>query len=365
MLVSQIKHSRRYIMPKGGYKPLHKLRIWRFILLNLLIALAIGFIFCPECFSSIEGLKKSWGSILYSFVLSSVLSGGISRLEEYMGARVSWIETPGKRFFLEVIMITAYSSIASFIVIFLFHWAFGHFQLDNIPWKFIFNNVKYPVYIAYIITAFFMSRAFLFEWKQAAVDAEKLRAEQFAGKYRMLKDQLNPHFLFNSLNVLSNIVYEDQDKAADFIQQLSRFYRYVLEVQKEEIVPLEKELDFGRRYLKLQQLRFGDNLKVDWTAEAASTSHIPPLSLQLLLENAIKHNEVSNNKPLKLTVETKDSFLIVENEINEKVIDDGTGTGVGLSNIQERYRLLSGREVNIINDGRIFRVELPILNLEN
>ena len=352
-------------MNKEGYKPLHKQKVWKFLILNFSIAFAITLFFCPECYTSWEGLKSVWGSLLYSFVLASVLSAGISFLEEYASERISWLEAPGKRFVVEVIMITTYSAVASFVVIFLFHWAFGHFTLDKIPWKFILRNVQYPVYIAYGITAFFMSRAFLFEWRQAAVDAEKLRAEQFAGKYRMLKDQLNPHFLFNSLNVLSNIVYEDQDKAADFIQQLSRFYRYVLEVQREEIVPLENELDFGQRYLNLQQLRFGKNLQVEWDVEPRTGEQIPPLSLQLLLENAIKHNEVSSEKPLHITIRRSGQSLVVGNKINQKLIDDGSGTGVGLSNIKERYRLLSGENVVVDNDGTHFTVHLPILNLED
>ncbi len=356
--------DRNLKMAKISNTALHKKGLIKFLLINLVIAIVVTFLFCPICFSSFEGLGRVWKGILYSFSLSTSLSGGISWLEEYVGNRISWFEAPGKRLMVDIVVITIYASAVSFILTFIFHWSNGYFTLDKIPWDFIFRNVLIPVLIAYCLTAFFMSRAFLFEWRQAAVDAEKLRAEQFAGKYRMLRDQLNPHFLFNSLNVLSNIVYEDADRAADFIQQLSRFYRYVLEVQKEELVPLEKEIDFADRYLKLQQLRFGENLKVEWKKEIPEGAMIPPLSLQLLLENAVKHNEISNANPLKIVISVNANFIKVENAIQKKVIEDGSSTGVGLENIKERYRLLCAKEVKIQDDGKNYKVELPILKME-
>jgi sensor histidine kinase YesM len=311
-----------------------------------------------------DRLDDAFGGMLYSFMLSSSLSSGLGWLVNYNSTLIPWLKAPFKRLILEIVTVFIYSFAASFVVIFSFHWFFGHFKMEQIPWDFLLMNTQYPVYVAYGITFFFTSRSFLQEWKEAAVDAEKLRTEQFAGKYRSLKDQLNPHFLFNSLNVLSNIVYEDQDKAVDFIQHLSRFYRYVLEVQKEEIVSLEREMDFGRRYLLLQQLRFGENLKVKLDVDPKEGEFLPPLSLQLLLENALKHNEVSNENPLQLTIVKEGSKIIIENQINPKAQVDES-TGVGLTNIKERYRLLSKEEVVIKNDGKTFRVELPLLNLEN
>lgn len=363
MFVTQIP-ERKPGMSTNKNIALHRQGLGKFLLINAIIALAISFFFCPDCFTSLEGIKNASVNFLYSFAMSTTLSGGISWLEEYVGNRIPWLEAPGKRLLLEVFMITVYSSVASFIITFFFHWYHGYFTLDNIRWEFLILNVIYPVLVAYVLTAFFMARAFLLEWRQAAVDAEKLRAEQFAGKYRMLRDQLNPHFLFNSLNVLSNIVYEDADRAADFIQQLSRFYRYVLEIQKEELVDLEKEIDFGGRYLKLQQLRFGENLKVDWEKQIPKGAMIPPLSLQLVLENAVKHNEISNANPLNIKISVNDNFITVENAIQKKVIEDGSSTGVGLENIKERYRLLSDREVEILDDGKVYSVSLPLIKIE-
>lgn len=352
-------------MESKEHIPFYKNKIVRFIFINLSLAVGASLLFCQECFTQEGNLKDAFAGILYSFSLSSALSGGISKLEEYTTRTIPWLKSPVKRLALEIVAVTIYSFAASFIVIFLFHLGFGHFTLDKIPWNYLIRNVQYPLYVAYLLTFFFTSRSFLLEWKQADVDAEKLRAEQFAGKYQTLKNQLNPHFLFNSLNVLSNVVYEDQDRAVDFIQHLSRFYRYVLEVQKEEIVPLEKELDFARRYLLLQQLRFGDNLKTEIEVKINSNEYVPPLSLQLLLENALKHNEVSNENSLLIRIKKEGNRLIVENQINPKTVLENDSTGVGLTNIKERYRMLSQEEVIVRNDGHIFSVELPLLNLQD
>lgn len=123
--------------------------------------------------------------------------------------------------------------------------------MTNINWMRILKNTLSPKFIAFIIITIFTARSWLYEWKNAAIEAEQLKSENIASQYQSLKDQLNPHFLFNSLNVLSNPVYESADKSAGFIQQLSRIYRYVLEVQEEELVPAEQELEFAESYLAL------------------------------------------------------------------------------------------------------------------
>src|SRR5690606_31960409 len=135
--------------------------------------------------------------------------------------------------------------------------------------------------------------------------------EGLKGQYQSLKDQLNPHFLFNSLNVLSNLVFEDATKSSKFIQQLSKIYRYVLEVHQEELVSLERELAFAENYLSLQKIRFEDALNFKMEVELGDNYYLPPLSLQLLLENAIKHNIVSRDKPLEIIIsQNKDELTV-------------------------------------------------------
>ncbi len=336
----------------------------KYLVINAIIALGITFFFCSSCFFNPDLWSEGAYTWLYSFLLSLALSSGIGLLEEWMNQYIPWTKAPLKRFWLVVLVIAVYSFLASFVVVFLFHWAFGNFTLSQIPWDQLVEQTYNPVIVAYFITFFFTSRSFLMEWRQAAVDAEKLRAERYAGQYQILKDQLNPHFLFNSLNVLANIVYEDQNKAADYIQQLSRFYRYVLDVQQEEVVSLDQELQFAKRYLFLQQLRFEDRLITEIEVSAEANEQIPPLALQLCLENAIKHNEVSQNKPLKIKVFRKADQLCISNNVQARSMEGETPSGIGLKNIRERYHLLSGKEVKVTQNERDFTVCLPILKLK-
>jgi hypothetical protein len=145
------------------------------------------------------------------------------------------------------------------------------------------NNTLMPISVALIIITIFISRSWLYEWRSAAIEAEQLKSEKFASQYQSLKDQLNPHFLFNSLNVLSNLVYESADKSAEFIQQLSKIYRYVLDVQNRELVGLEKEVVFAENYLSLQKIRFEQSLEYFIDVNQMKGWNIPPLSLQLSL----------------------------------------------------------------------------------
>ncbi len=338
--------------------------IGKHLIINGIIALLIVIFLCPFCFFNGDEWGRAWYLWLYSFLISLALSSGIGKLDEEVNKWLPWTKSPLNRLIAEVLMVTVYSFIACFTVIFLFHWAFGHFTMDNIPWDDIIEQTYNPVLVAYGITFFFVSRSFLMEWRQAAVDAEKLRSERYANQYQVLKDQLNPHFLFNSLNVLSNVVHEDQDKAVDFIQQLSRFYRYVLDVQQKEVVKLQQELDFAQRYLFLQKLRFEENLKIEVEVNVDEEDRIPPLALQLCLENAIKHNEVSQDHPLHISIRKEDNKLCIINSLQPKTADFPETSGVGLQNIKERYHLLSGEMVKVEKREKEFRVFLPILRLK-
>ena len=215
--------------------------------------------------------------------------------------------------------------------------------------------------IALVFMSLFTTRSWLFEWRKSAIEAEQLRTEKMASQYQSLKDQLNPHFLFNSLNVLSSLIYEDADKSAAFIQKLSKIYRYVLEVQKEEIVELSKELDFARNYLELQKIRFEDNLQFTIQVNSEKDFFLPPLSLQLLLENAVKHNIASKENPLFIHIQQKGNELWISNTFQPKMSLAEPSTGVGLENIRMRYQLLSSKNIEVTQTENEFIVRLPLL----
>jgi LytS/YehU family sensor histidine kinase len=211
--------------------------------------------------------------------------------------------------------------------------------------------------ITLAISLVLTSRSFLFNWRQTAIDAEKFKQESTIAKFESLRNQVNPHFLFNSLNALTNLVYEDQDKAAKFIKQLSEVYRYLLETREREVVQLDEEEKFLRSYLYLQEIRFGGKLNVTLSLDDKDCM-VAPLALQMLVENAIKHNEISEDHPLQIRLFMDLDFIVVENNLQPKRILNEKSPHVGLDNICKRYEFLTEKKVQVIQNGT-FAVRLP------
>ena len=200
----------------------------------------------------------------------------------------------------------------------------------------------------------------LYKEKMIAVENEALRAESINSRYEALKNQLDPHFLFNSLNTLQSLVEMDTDKARDFIQHLSSVLRYTL--QNKEVATLAEEIKCVRAYCVMMKMRYGDNLKFDHHIDHEKYDNylVLPLSVQGLMENAIKHNIISSKYPLTIYVATDDdNKLIIKNKIQSK-LEKEEGSGIGLANLTERYRLKWNENVEISDDGKIFSVTLPL-----
>lgn len=169
----------------------------------------------------------------------------------------------------------------------------------------------------------------------------QVQKENLQSQFEVLKSQINPHFMFNSLNVLSGLISKDIGKAQQFIDEFSHIYRYVLETLEQQVVPLEKELDFMRSYLFLQQIRYGNDLSYTVNLPSSLLKWVlPPLSLQVVLENAIKHNIVNESKPLKIEIYSEENTLHVRNTLQPKISAAGS-TGLGLKNLVKRYGLIS------------------------
>jgi two-component system, LytTR family, sensor kinase len=195
--------------------------------------------------------------------------------------------------------------------------------------------------------------------------AEKavLERQNIESQLEGLRNQVNPHFLFNSLNTLIYLIPEAPEKAINFVQKLSKVYRYVLESRDARIIPLSEELEFMRAYIFLLKERFGENLSVKIEGlDHKEDIAIVPLSLQMLFENAIKHNVISTEKPLKIEVFAENGHLVIRNNLQRKnqVMDS---TGVGLQNIKERYRIMTDKEVSVIASQQYFTVALPLIQL--
>ena len=200
----------------------------------------------------------------------------------------------------------------------------------------------------------------LYQEKKIAVENETLRAENIRTRYEALQNQMDPHFLFNSLNTLKSLIDIDVDKAEDFVQQLSEVLRYTL--KNEEVVTLADELGCVRSYCQMMKMRYGDNLIFDHHIDHGKYDnyHVLPLSIQGLMENAIKHNVISSKQPLTIHVMTnEDNHLIISNKIQKKIGKE-EGSGIGLANLAERYRIKWNENVEIFDDGTNFTVTLPL-----
>jgi hypothetical protein len=200
-----------------------------------------------------------------------------------------------------------------------------------------------------------------YKWKRSLVQSALLEKENILSQYEALKNQVNPHFLFNSLNTLAGIIPENSDKAIEFVTSFSSLYRYVLDVKDLVSVKLEKELEFVRSYIYMQKIRYGETLQVDMNpGELNLNSRIMPLSLQLLIENAIKHNEISDLYPLKIRVSCEEGYLVVRNALN-KIPHELDSPKTGLHNLKERYRLVSDSLPYFHQDEKEFVAGIPLL----
>jgi LytS/YehU family sensor histidine kinase len=225
-----------------------------------------------------------------------------------------------------------------------------------------------PLIITVIISLFNHSRAFFYQWREAAVRAERLEKETAVARLDSLRRQVDPHFLFNSLNALTSLVEEnDPPRAVRFIRQLSQVYRYVLDSESQELVPLTDELKFAESYLFLQKTRLGNALAVEMNiapAEAASF-FVPPLALQLLLENVLKHNTAFQSDPLRLRVslDAAANTLTVRNTHRPRRLAPGESSGLGLKNLAARYAFLTSKPLQVGEEKDEFVVTLPLLTL--
>jgi Putative regulator of cell autolysis len=203
----------------------------------------------------------------------------------------------------------------------------------------------------------------IWQKQQVEIENEKLKTDSIQSRYQGLMNQLNPHFLFNSLNSLSYLIRESQqDKALTFIDELSSIFRYVLQKRNDELVTLEEEIQFTEAYRYLLSIRFENKLFFEIRIDENDMKLLLPfLTLQPLIENAVKHNVISAKQPLAIFIYTDEGNLVVSNPISAK-LPDGESTGIGLSNLASRYKLLTGKQITIMHDEKNFLVKIPLVS---
>lgn len=257
------------------------------------------------------------------------------------------------------------SFLVSLLVIFLMH-VFEEVVYNKNSFDYFLANEKPSSYLGSIVITFFVTLSiytisFYKAYNENKVKEQKIIAGTANAKFESLKNQIDPHFLFNSLNVLSSLIEENPDNAQRFTVSLSKIYRYVLEQKDKELVSLEEELSFAKTYMNLLKMRFENSLFYELPATPInSDAKVVPLSLQLLLENTVKHNVVSEQRPLHIRIYVEGDYLAVQNDYQKKEVLQER-QGVGLQNIVNRYGIITNRKVLVIQNEKTFTVKIPLL----
>ena len=308
-------------------------------------------------------LSHGWGfyqSLLTSIVTTVIISMGVVSVMIWLQSRFPWRAGVARRLFLEMVLTTLTSFGLITLITLITHFTF--LPKDDLQ-ESIFNYLI----VAFIMNFFLVSITegvfFFREWKNSAVEAERFKKESILAQFQSLKNQVNPHFLFNSLNTLSSLIDQDKEVSKEFLDDLSTVYRYVLQHKDDEVVSLQTELDFIHSFIQLLKKRHGRSLSFHFNINQKDLNKgIPPMSLQLLVENAVKHNVASRKRPLTVEIFSQNHMLVIRNNLQPKkraVIS----TGVGLKNIQNRYEYLIDQSIQIHKGEHQYEVQLPLINL--
>ncbi|MEI3788656.1 MULTISPECIES: 2TM domain-containing protein [unclassified Chryseobacterium] len=305
-------------------------------------------------------------TLLISTMYSFVLGCGNAFINDFLNKKFPWSETTGIRTALSVVSIIA----GNFILVYFCNYI-NYVEIQKVATTETFFSKEYSttnwfmINIALLISAFLHAKSFMEELKKTSkkeVVEQKLIAKSANAQFESLKNQLDPHFLFNSLNVLSSLIDENPAQAQKFTASMSKIYRYVLEQKDKELVTVEDEIEFAKTYCDLLKTRFENS--VDFIFDVKKEDYrryVVPLSLQLLLENCIKHNFATSSKPLVIKIFSDNDTLCIENNLQARE-QMKESAGIGLANIVQRYALLTKKNVFIEKSEDYFKVKVPILS---
>lgn len=332
---------------------------WRFLWM-VFVGVGISMLLKFIITFPVNDLSHQLFGILESIIITVLIWEGTLRYDHYLDKKFPWDKFLMKRILFQLVPTTIYVSVVILSIIMAF---------DSYVCPMPFNDQKKMLIIVFILAFMFsiailsleISFQFFKKWKQSLLEVEQYKSESAMARLENLKNQINPHFLFNNMSVLSSLVYKDQDKAVDFINQLSKVYRYLLDSGSSELTTLEDEMQFLQSYTYLLNIRYSPNIHFDISvSEEALKTSIPPMSVQLLIENAIKHNEISSASPLTISIHSKEDWLIVENNLQlRSTVENGSGTG--LKNICSRYSYFTDREPEVNATDTHFYVKIPLL----
>jgi two-component system LytT family sensor kinase len=310
----------------------------------------------------------SFKAIGYTLLISAMYSFGLGFAQGIINDSLSnkwdWIEHTNTRIWAGIVTTVLYTVPVVLLIDYVNFIVISGHNIDRFfSGRYLWQHVFYII-LSFGVSAFIHARGFMIQWKNSVKQEstkQEIVAKTETAKFESLKNQLDPHFLFNSLNVLTSLIGENPKQAERFTTKLSKVYRYVLEQRNKDLVPIEEELKFAKTYMELLGMRFEEAVQFNIPDTISNNElKIVPLSLQLLLENAVKHNVVSTSKPLTINIYEEGGYLIIANNVNPKQAI-GKSTKVGLQNIADRYGLITDKGVKIENNNKLFRVSLPLL----
>lgn len=318
------------------------------------LGIILGFAFCPTFPPPIIAILKT-------IAFTATFWQGIYLIMNHFRKRFWAIQETNKRLLYTTVVSSIYLILSDTALRIIFDYILPDyiFQIDNVVWHWGKNFM-----IAGVVVLIYESFYFYARWHQSNLETEQLRTQQIYSQLEVLKSQISPHFLFNSLNTLVTLISENQQLASEFTQKLSEVYRYILQHKDKELVRLKTELDFIESYVFLLKMRFAEKLNVEYHIdEKHFDNYVAPLTLQMLVENAIKHNIISKTHPLNIEIYTENGqSLVVKNKLQKKSAEESS-TKTGLENIRKRYQYLTNKSIDIITTNTNFLVAIPLINV--
>lgn len=315
-------------------------------------------------FTPVKTFQNYLVTMVISAMYSFTIAVGNELVNDYLNKKYSWVENTRKRTILGIIGTLLVNVVLVFFCNYVNFIIFQHRNSADFFSGAMGTSNWLTINVALLISAILHAKGFVEAWKSSTkqeVVQQKLIAKSANAQFESLKNQLDPHFLFNSLNVLSSLIDENPGQAQRFTASMSKIYRYVLEQKDKELVTVEEEINFAKTYCDLLKTRFEDSVSFDFNVnEKDLKSYVVPLSLQLLLENCIKHNFATSSKPLHIKIYSENGNLFIENNLQQRE-QVKESAGIGLANIVQRYSLLTKQNVFIEKSATFFRVKIPIL----
>lgn len=309
----------------------------------------------------------SWESFIdlaWFFIFGSAITETGLLVSHYLDKHLPWEQFSFKRFFLQLlaqcILVTAIMTLLLYVTNLMIPLDPDDLGPDWVGFR---QMIFISIVLSLIVTSVHVGNHLLFNWKNSIIEAAELKQTVLQSQLQSMKLQLDPHFMFNNFSALSSLISENQAMAQHFLNCLSEVHRYMLYNLDRNIIPLKDELDFITSYIYLIKIRFSENLQIEITGiEDILDKGIPPTTLQLLIENAVKHNIASRNQPLHIKIFPEGNYLLVVNNI-QKIQSTIASSKIGLKNIINRYKLLSAKIPEIIQTEFDFVVKVPLLPL--